>query len=87
MINVGLVGVFFIVLAWIIGTIDFVKKEKKKIDLNFAFVYIFGVALLALYAHQINDPIFFWLKIILFIMVAFEIMYTIYSMSKGWKWK
>ena len=75
---IGIAGALFLLIAWLFETIESVKNHKSLIDLRFAFIYITGIALLAIYASETENPIFFWLNGMIFVLVLFEIIYTLH---------
>jgi len=77
MIEIGIIGGVLILTAWIFETYESVKKHKTLIDLKFAFIYVFGVGLLAVYGNIIGDPIFSFLNTAILGIVIFEIFYTL----------
>lgn len=82
---IGIIGGFFILMAWIFETEESMRRHKKLLDLRFATVYLSGLLFLTIYAYTLGDPIFFWLEIAILLIVSFEIFYTLHL--KIWKEK
>ncbi len=80
--TIGFLGSFLILLAWILETMEAVKRHKNLIDLKFAAVYLPGVSLLAFYSYQIGSNVFLFLQIAILIIVLFEIFYTMHTKRK-----
>lgn len=74
---VGLIGGIALILSWAYETIEAVKRHKSLIDLKFAAMNIFGVLLLIVYSWQIENFIFLYLNVILFLIELAEISYSI----------
>ena len=79
MIEIGIAGAVLLLVAWLFETIESVKHHKALIDLKFSIIYITSVTLLAIYAYQRNDAVFFYNNLALIALVLFEIFYTIYK--------
>ncbi len=77
MIEIGIIGGALILAAWLFETYESVKNHRSLIDLKFAFIYVIGVTLLAVYGNIIGDPIFFFLNTAILSIVLFEIVHTI----------
>lgn len=80
MIDAVLVGIFggiVIIVSWAYETAEAIKRHKSLIDLKFAAMNIFGVALLILYSWQIGNAIFFYLNTILLFIELVEIAYSL----------
>ena len=82
MIEIGIAGAILLLVAWLFETFESVKRHKSLIDLKFAFIYIISTILLAIYAFQRSDFVFFSTNICLVILVLFEIVYTIHKTKK-----
>ena len=75
-------GGILVLLAWALGLIDEIKSKKNLIELRFSFITLLGVTFLILYSYLIKNFIFLFLNGGIFIMVIFEIAYTIYIKRK-----
>jgi MtN3 and saliva related transmembrane protein len=79
MIEIGVAGVVLLLAAWLLETIDSIKKRRPLVEMKFALIYVVSTALLTLYAYQENDFIFFSVNFCIILLVLFEIAYTIYK--------
>lgn len=78
MIEIGIIGALFILIAWVFETIEGVRKHKSLVDLKFALLFLIGTILLASYSYLRADLVFLFLNIALLITILFEIGYTFY---------
>ncbi|MFA5108193.1 MAG: hypothetical protein WC492_01520 [Candidatus Micrarchaeia archaeon] len=78
---VGILGMIFIILAWIPETLQNFREKGK--NLNFAFVglYFFGSAFLAYHALLLKDTVFLTLNTIATIIALFN-GYLIFAYRK-----
>lgn len=74
---IGILGGILIIIAWLLETVEAIKRHKSLIDLKFALINIIAIALLLFYSLQRNDAVFIYLNIALFIIVLVEIAYSI----------
>ncbi|MBM3229425.1 hypothetical protein FJZ26_03250 [Candidatus Parvarchaeota archaeon] len=60
----GVLGLVFIVLAWVPETIDNYKKRGRGLDIKFVLLALSGSLLLAYHAYVINDGVFLILNLL-----------------------
>ena len=77
-ILVGLAGASLIILAWILGSIKAVQRHKSLIDLQFAVISLIGSFFLTAYSYLRNDIVFLGLSVVISLVIAFEILYSIH---------
>lgn len=70
---IGLLGMIFLVIAWIPEIRDTIKKGGRGIEPKFGFFTALGDIFLLIYSYQIGDIIFFSLNLILLIMALTEL--------------
>ncbi|MCX8202352.1 MAG: lipid-A-disaccharide synthase N-terminal domain-containing protein [Candidatus Micrarchaeota archaeon] len=71
----GIIGMIFIVLAWIPQTIKTIKTKTVGIEPKFLWLYMFGCIGLILYSVYISDPIFIGLNSISLVFNLVNIYY------------
>ena len=74
---IGIIGAVILILSWVYETAEGLKEHKELIDLRFAVANISAIVILIAYSWMIKNDIFFWLNIVLAIVVAAEIGYTL----------
>ena len=79
---IGLIGMFFLVIAWIPEIRDTIRKGGKGIDPKFGFLTALGDIFLLVYSYQIGDLVFFMLNTILLVMALTELGLSIKKRSK-----
>jgi len=73
----GIIGSVIILIAWMFEAEEAIRKHRSLIDLKFAVMYAVATFMLAVYSYQVNDAVFFWFQIGLFVIIMFEIVYSI----------
>ena len=79
---IGMVGMAFLVLAWIPEILDTVKKGGRGIDMRFGLMSLIGDVLLIAYSYQIGDRVFLALNIFIFLATGLEVFLTA---KKHWR--
>lgn len=74
----GISGAIIIVIAWTWETIEAIKRHKSLVDLSFAALSLIGNTLITIYSWMIQNMIFFWLNFIIWIVIIFEIWYSLH---------
>ena len=75
---IGITGAAFILIAWIFGLMDELKKRKNLIDFRFSVLSLVGTIILFYYSYSIGNIVFQFLNVGIFFVILFEIVYTIY---------
>lgn len=75
---IGVLGAAFILIAWILGLTDELKKRKNLIELRFSILSLVGTGMLFYYAWVKGDAVFQFLNLGIFFVIIFEILYTFY---------
>jgi len=75
---IGIIGGLLIVLAWVMETVEAVRKHKSLIDLKFSVIFFFAQIFLAIYSWQKQDAVFLSLSSTLLVIITFEIAYSIH---------
>ena len=75
---IGIIGGIIIVFAWILETIESVRRHKKLVDLRFSFMFLTAAILLAYYSWEKVEMVFFWLNIILIAILSVEMGFSIH---------
>ena len=75
---IGIMGDFFIVLAWAVNAAEAVKRHKSLMDLKFAGITATGVIILAYYSWLRVDWVFLSLQFILLFLILIEIIYSLH---------
>ena len=70
----GIIGGIIIVIAWILETIESVRKHKSLVDLKFTFAFLLAAIMLTVYSSEKQDLVFFWINIALIIILAVEVL-------------
>ncbi len=73
----GIAGSVVLILAWMIETIENVRKHKLVIHPHFAFLYLLGNGLLTYYAYMLASWVFFWLSVALMLAIIGELCYSL----------
>ena len=71
----GLIGMLFIVIAWIPQTLRTIRTKKVGVEPKFLWFYLFGCIGLVVYSVYIQDVIFIGLNSISFILNFVNIFY------------
>ena len=79
--EIGLLGAFFILTAWIYETIKTYKK-KEKIDIKFVTCYVIGLTLLTFYSFQIGDVPFMVLNGTILTLTLIELDFALRQRKK-----
>jgi lipid-A-disaccharide synthase-like uncharacterized protein len=74
---IGLIGMFFLILAWLPEIKDTIKKGGKGIDPRFGVLTVLGDVFLIIYSYQIADLVFFMLNSILLVMALTELILSL----------
>ena len=77
MLIIGLIGSFLILLSWIWGLYDEIKSKKNLIEIKFSIINLFGIFFLLVYSLFIGELPFIILNSGLFVLILFEIIYSI----------
>ena len=72
---IGLIGIFFLVLAWLPVTIKTLMKKRSEENLVFGMLFLVGAAFLTVYSIQINDLIFSVLNFLAMVFAFINIDY------------
>jgi lipid-A-disaccharide synthase-like uncharacterized protein len=75
--EIGLLGMFLLILAWVPEIIETIKKKGRGLNLQYLLLIIGGDILLLIYSVQIGDLIFTLLNIILLFMALVELYYVL----------
>ena len=72
--EIGFLGAFFILAAWLYETIKTYKK-REKLDIKFVIFYVIGLSLLTYYSFEINSVPFIILNtaILFLTLIEFEL--------------
>ncbi len=70
--EIGLLGAFFILFAWIYETHKTYKKGEN-LDIKFIVSYVIGLSLLAYYSYQISDLPFMLLNSAILFLTLIEL--------------
>ena len=70
--EIGFLGAFFILTAWIYETLKTYKK-KEKVDIKFVACYVIGLSLLTFYSFQIGDLPFMVLNATILTLTLIEL--------------
>lgn len=77
MIEIGIIGMALIIIAWVPETIRTLRTKKTGLELRFNIIYVLGSLLLTVYAITIQDIIFTTLNAILFLISLLNLRYTL----------
>ena len=72
---IGLIGIIFLVLAWLPVTFRTLMKKKSDENLIFGMLFLVGAAFLTVYSIQINDLIFSVLNFLAMVFAFINIDY------------
>jgi|GEM_PF-1168443 len=72
---IGLIGIIFLVLAWLPITIKALLQKRSEENLIFGMLFLIGAAFLTVYSIQINDLIFSLLNLLAMIFAFINIEY------------
>jgi len=72
----GILGMLFVVLAWIPQTLRTIRIKKVGIEKKFLWLYLFGCLFLVIYSVYISDYVFLGLNSISFILNAINLYYS-----------
>ncbi len=72
---IGLLGISFLVLAWLPLSIKTLKTRRSDENLIFGMLFLIGAALLTVYSIQIKDVIFSVLNLLAMIFAFINIEY------------
>ena len=75
---IGIIGGLIIIIAWIMETIEALKRHKSVVDLKFAFAFILAAIFLTVYSWERADTVFFWINIVLLVILSLEIWISIH---------
>lgn len=81
-LEIGILGAFCILGAWLFETFESVKNHKGLVDLRFAAVYALGNVCLMTYSWLIGDLLFFSVNLGILAIVLFEIAYTLHTLGR-----
>ncbi|UCG95721.1 MAG: hypothetical protein JSV92_01585 [archaeon] len=84
---IGILGAAFILIAWILGLVDELKKRENLIELRFSLVSLLGTVILIYYSSAIGNTVFLFLNLGIFFVVIFEIAYTVYLVKYRYPWR
>ncbi len=82
MVNLGLIGGFLLILAWLPTTLRTIRDKRSRTDLIFDILFFFGAFLLIFYSWEINDPVFVVLNIVAALVAAVNLYYIPRKYSK-----
>jgi lipid-A-disaccharide synthase-like uncharacterized protein len=82
MVNLGLIGGFLLILAWLPMTLHTIKDKRSKSDLAFDIMFFLGAFFLAIYSWQIGDLIFVFINIFAMVVAAINLYYIPRKYSK-----
>ena len=71
---VGILGGVIIVIAWVLETIESLRRHKSLVDLKFTFAFLLAAILLTAYSSEMQDLVFFWINIALIIILLVEVL-------------
>ena len=80
---VGILGMLFLVAAWIPQTLRTIRTKKVGISRKYLYAYLVGSAILAAYAYLIGDMIFFTLNSLAAMMDFINLAYFEKFENKG----
>lgn len=72
---IGLLGIIFLVLAWLPISIRTLSKKRSNENLLFGILFLIGAAFLTVYSIQIKDVIFSVLNLLAMIFAFINIEY------------
>jgi uncharacterized protein with PQ loop repeat len=72
----GILGMIFVVLAWIPQTIHTIRTKRVGIEKKFLWLYFFGCLFLVLYSLSISDYVFLGLNLISLILNGINLYYS-----------
>ena len=72
---IGLLGIIFLVLAWLPISIKTLTKKKSSENLLFGMLFLIGAAFLTVYSIQIKDAVFSILNLLAMIFAFINIEY------------
>ena len=72
----GILGMIFVVLAWIPQTMRTIRTKRVGIEKKFLWLYLFGCLFLVLYSLCISDYVFLGLNSISFILNGINLYYS-----------
>lgn len=75
MVNLGLIGGFLLILAWVPMTLHTVRDRKSGADLIFDLLYFAGALFLIVYSWEIKDLIFVVLNAVAALVSAINLYY------------
>jgi len=75
---IGILGAAFILIAWAMGLLDELRTRKNLIELRFSVLSLAGTVILIYYSYAIQNTVFMFLNAGIFLVVIFEILYTVY---------
>lgn len=75
---IGILGAAFILIAWAMGLLDELRTRKNLIELRFSVLSLAGTVILIYYSYAIRNTVFMFLNAGIFLVVLFEILYTVY---------
>jgi len=76
-INIGIIGLIMVAIAWIPETITIIKEKQSKIDWKFGVLYVVGSTLLVIYSIQINDLVFLILNSTVAVLSAISLFFSL----------
>ena len=79
--EIGFIGAFFILTAWIYETLKTYKK-KEKVDIKFVACYVIGLSFLAFYSFQIHDVPFIVLNGTILTLTLIELDFALRQRKK-----
>jgi uncharacterized protein with PQ loop repeat len=72
----GILGMIFVVLAWIPQTMRTIRTKRVGIEKKFLWLYLFGCLFLILYSLSISDYVFLGLNLISCILNGINLYYS-----------
>lgn len=82
MVNLGLIGGFLLILAWVPMTLHTIRSKRSKSDLIFDALFLCGALLLVVYSWEIGDSIFLVLNIVAALVSGINLYYIPRKYSK-----
>lgn len=75
---IGIIGGALIIFAWILETVESVKRHKSLIDLKFSAMFLVASALMVTYSWQIGNAVFLAINAVILAILSIEVLYSIH---------
>ena len=80
---IGIIGLFLILVGWILEILEVIRKKKTQVPLSFALLYGAGSALLTWHSIELADIVFIVLNAFATLIAIMNIAFNL--MQKGKK--